>query len=58
MMSEMAGEKQLQIFVANIKPIKQGSLNYLFWGDQTVQMSCRVNLSDFPYISALFGLVT
>ena len=32
----------------------QGSLNYQFWGDQC---KSRLILRDFPYNSALFGLV-
>ena len=33
----------------------QGSLNYLFWRDETMQI--YVNLKEFPYKGALFGLV-
>ena len=35
--------------------ISQGSLNYPFWGNQTMQM--HGNFEGFPLNSALFGLV-
>ena len=38
--------------------IGQGSLNDLFLGHQRIQMhDCMVILMDFPYNSAVFGVV-
>ena len=53
----LIGSPNFEIQKSSLKnsDLRQGSLNYLFWRDETMQIYGK--FEEFPYKGALFGLV-